>query len=44
MFMLQNDDITKVRKGAKILERMVHQNTFDDIAQGMLKYISQVTH
>nr|XP_040061050.1 dynein, axonemal, intermediate chain 1, paralog 2 isoform X1 [Gasterosteus aculeatus aculeatus] len=28
-----NDDITKVRKGAKILERMVHQNTFDDIAQ-----------
>ncbi|KAM8914223.1 dynein, axonemal, intermediate chain 1, paralog 2 isoform 2-T2 [Spinachia spinachia] len=28
-----NDDITKVRKGAKILERMVHQNTFDDLAQ-----------
>ncbi|XP_068576512.1 dynein, axonemal, intermediate chain 1, paralog 2 isoform X2 [Cebidichthys violaceus] len=29
----QNDDITKVRKSAKILERMVHQNIFDDIAQ-----------
>ncbi|KAK9529339.1 hypothetical protein VZT92_013441 [Zoarces viviparus] len=29
----QNDDLTKVRKSAKILERMVHQNIFDDIAQ-----------
>ncbi|XP_071751975.2 dynein, axonemal, intermediate chain 1, paralog 2 [Centroberyx gerrardi] len=29
----QGDDITKVAKAAKILERMVNQNTFDDIAQ-----------
>ncbi|KAM3877528.1 dynein, axonemal, intermediate chain 1, paralog 2 [Diretmus argenteus] len=29
----QSDDITKVAKAAKILERMVNQNTFDDIAQ-----------
>ncbi|XP_068450790.1 dynein, axonemal, intermediate chain 1, paralog 2 [Clinocottus analis] len=29
----QNDDLTKVGKVAKILERMVTQNIFDDIAQ-----------
>ncbi|CAI5787930.1 dynein intermediate chain 1, axonemal [Podarcis lilfordi] len=29
----QSDDITKVTKAAKIVERMVNQNTFDDIAQ-----------
>ncbi|KAB5549256.1 hypothetical protein PHYPO_G00065340 [Pangasianodon hypophthalmus] len=29
----QSDDITKVAKVAKIIERMVTQNTFDDIAQ-----------
>ncbi|XP_040890100.1 dynein, axonemal, intermediate chain 1, paralog 2 [Toxotes jaculatrix] len=29
----QSDDITKVRKASKIIERMVHQNMFDDIAQ-----------
>ncbi|XP_033483161.2 dynein, axonemal, intermediate chain 1, paralog 2 [Epinephelus lanceolatus] len=29
----QNDDITKVGKASKIFERMVNQNTFDDIAQ-----------
>ncbi|KAL8204198.1 UNVERIFIED_CONTAM: cytoplasmic dynein with WD40 domain, partial [Gekko kuhli] len=29
----QSDDITKVTKAAKILERMVNQNTYDDIAQ-----------
>lgn len=31
----QSDDITKISKAAKIMERMVNQNTFDDIAQGM---------
>lgn len=31
----QNDDISRVYKAAKIMERMVNQNTFDDIAQGM---------
>ncbi|XP_065920328.1 dynein intermediate chain 2, ciliary-like [Dysidea avara] len=30
---LQNDDISRVHKAAKIMERMVNQNTFDDIAQ-----------
>uniref|UniRef100_K7FUX3 Dynein axonemal intermediate chain 1 n=1 Tax=Pelodiscus sinensis TaxID=13735 RepID=K7FUX3_PELSI len=29
----QGDDVTKVTKAAKIVERMVNQNTFDDIAQ-----------
>ncbi|KAG7493274.1 dynein intermediate chain 1, axonemal [Solea senegalensis] len=29
----QSDDATKLKKAAKILERMVHQNIFDDIAQ-----------
>ncbi|KAK4816898.1 hypothetical protein QYF61_024540 [Mycteria americana] len=28
-----SDDITKISKAAKIMERMVNQNTFDDIAQ-----------
>ncbi|XP_075595699.1 dynein axonemal intermediate chain 1 isoform X2 [Balearica regulorum gibbericeps] len=29
----QSDDINKISKAAKIMERMVNQNTFDDIAQ-----------
>ncbi|MGH0182720.1 UNVERIFIED_CONTAM: hypothetical protein FKN15_010045 [Acipenser sinensis] len=29
----QSDDISKVAKSSKIIERMVNQNTFDDIAQ-----------
>ncbi|KAM6979625.1 dynein, axonemal, intermediate chain 1, paralog 2 [Aplochiton taeniatus] len=33
MMETQSDDITKVAKVAKIIERMVNQNTFDDIAQ-----------
>lgn len=36
MFMLQSNDLTKAGKMGKILERMVNQNTFDDIAQGIL--------
>ncbi|XP_066444896.1 dynein axonemal intermediate chain 1-like [Eleutherodactylus coqui] len=31
----QSDDITKVEKSSKIMERMVNQNTFDDVTQGM---------
>lgn len=31
---LQNDDVTRVSAAAKVMERMVNQNTFDDIAQG----------
>ncbi|XP_073511212.1 dynein axonemal intermediate chain 1 [Phyllobates terribilis] len=29
----QSDDITKVEKSSKILERMVNQNTYDDVTQ-----------
>ncbi|XP_062254077.1 dynein, axonemal, intermediate chain 1, paralog 2 [Platichthys flesus] len=29
----QSDDLTKVGKASNIFERMIHQNTFDDIAQ-----------
>ena len=35
MFHLQSDDFTKVGNASKIFERMIHQNTFDDIAQGL---------
>ncbi|XP_066471926.1 dynein axonemal intermediate chain 1 isoform X1 [Tiliqua scincoides] len=34
----QSDDITKVAKAAKIVERMVNQNTFDDVAQDFKYY------
>ena len=30
----QSDDITRVSRAAKIMERMVNQNTFDEIGQG----------
>ncbi|XP_031549922.1 dynein intermediate chain 2, ciliary-like [Actinia tenebrosa] len=30
---IQSDDITRIGKPSKIVERMVNQNTFDDIAQ-----------
>ncbi len=29
-----SDDITRVTRASKVMERMVNQNTFDDIAQG----------
>lgn len=32
----QSDDITKVMQAAKIVERMVNQNTYDDVAQGKI--------
>lgn len=32
----QSDDITKVAQAAKIVERMVNQNTYDDVAQGKI--------
>ena len=31
----QGDDISRISKPCKIVERMVNQNTFDDIAQGI---------
>ncbi|XP_042311259.1 dynein axonemal intermediate chain 1 isoform X2 [Sceloporus undulatus] len=34
----QSDDVTKVAKAAKIVERMVNQNTFDDVAQDFKYY------
>uniref|UniRef100_A0A3Q3GSR9 Dynein axonemal intermediate chain 1 n=1 Tax=Labrus bergylta TaxID=56723 RepID=A0A3Q3GSR9_9LABR len=33
-----NDDINKLGKAAKLIERMVHQNRFDDIAQGKCQF------
>ena len=30
----QGDDISRIAKPCKIVERMVNQNTYDDIAQG----------
>ncbi|XP_075043279.1 dynein axonemal intermediate chain 1 [Mixophyes fleayi] len=37
----QSDDISKVTKSSKIVERMVNQNTFDDITQDF-KYFEDV--
>ncbi|XP_017398466.1 dynein intermediate chain 1, axonemal isoform X5 [Cebus imitator] len=34
----QTDDITKVSQAAKIVERMVNQNTYDDVAQDFKYY------
>lgn len=33
-FYHQGDDISRIAKPCKIVERMVNQNTYDDIAQG----------
>jgi hypothetical protein len=30
----QSDDISRVGRASKIIERMVNQNTYDDVAQG----------
>ncbi|XP_053313961.1 dynein axonemal intermediate chain 1 isoform X2 [Spea bombifrons] len=38
----QSDDISKVAKSSKIMERMVNQNTFDDITQDF-KYFEDVS-
>ena len=35
----QSDDVGRVAKAAKIMERMVNQNTYDDISQGQLQYL-----
>ncbi|XP_032164264.1 dynein intermediate chain 1, axonemal isoform X1 [Mustela erminea] len=35
---LESDDITKVTQAAKIVERMVNQNTYDDVAQDFKYY------
>ncbi|XP_072270091.1 dynein axonemal intermediate chain 1 [Pyxicephalus adspersus] len=37
----QSDDISKVAKSSKIMERMVNQNTFDEVAQDF-KYFEDV--
>ncbi|XP_059957340.1 dynein axonemal intermediate chain 1 [Mesoplodon densirostris] len=34
----QSDDITKLTRAAKIMERMVNQNTYDDVAQDFKYY------
>jgi len=38
----QSDDISRVAKAAKIVERMVNQNTYDDVAQDF-KYYEDVS-
>jgi dynein intermediate chain 1 len=41
LFFIENkkaDDMAKVSRAAKILERMVNQNTFDEIAQDFKYY------
>ena len=30
----QSDDMSRISHAAKIIERMVNQNTFDDVSQG----------
>lgn len=35
----QSDDVTRVARAAKVMERMVNQNTFDDIAQGIIMHV-----
>lgn len=32
--LVQSDDMSKIAQAAKIVERMVNQNTYDEIAQG----------
>lgn len=34
----KGDDISRISKPCKIVERMVNQNTYDDIAQGIRYY------
>lgn len=34
MLCLQSDDLTQLAHAAKIIERMVNQNIFDEVAQG----------
>ena len=34
----QSDDVSRVSRASKIVERMVNQNTFDDVAQGKLQF------
>ena len=38
---LQSDDISRISVAAKIVERMVNQNSYDDIAQGNIE-VTQV--
>ena len=37
-FFSQTDDLSKIGTASKIVERMVNQNSFDDIAQGRYFY------
>lgn len=34
--LFQGDDVTRIARPAKIVERMVNQNTYDEYAQGMV--------
>jgi len=41
---MQSDDISSVARGAKIIERMVNQNTYDDVAQGKELSLRLLSH
>ncbi|XP_015767196.1 PREDICTED: dynein intermediate chain 2, ciliary-like [Acropora digitifera] len=41
---VQGDDISRISKPCKIVERMVNQNTFDDIAQGSVGVYWVIQH
>lgn len=36
MCVLQNDDFNQIGKAVQVIERMVNQNTFDDVSQGII--------
>ena len=43
-FMLwQNDDFHQIGKAVKVIERMVNQNTFDDVSQG-INWVAKTTN
>ena len=38
LILTQSDDVSRVSRASKIVERMVNQNTFDDVAQGKFPF------
>lgn len=35
LLLLQSDDLNQISKAVRVIERMVNQNTFDDVSQGI---------
>ena len=44
VLLIQGDDIGRVGRSSKIVERMVNQNTFDEIAQGLCLHLLHINH